>query len=144
MSEPYVPAMTTAPEPARPVGFLRPFTVIFVALHALFCCVLAGLLIYFVPRAERIFRDFNIRPPDATIAVLATGRWFVLYWYVVPPFFLAWLVLAGLLLAFLDRRHRALAWLWALLLLLLPLAAGGFVLFTILGPLMTLLEALHG
>jgi hypothetical protein len=131
------------PPPPRTSSSGLPFAVIFTALHALLCCGLVVLLLPVVARAERVFRDFQMRLPDATVVVIAVGRWFALYWYVVPPFFLAWLVLVGYVLAVLHRRRRGLGWVLALLLLVLPLLAGAFVLFTVLTPMMKLMEGLN-
>ena len=154
MSDPLIQATPPAPEPARlraavlsappPRTFLSvlPFTIAFSAIHAVLCLAVAALLIFYIPRVERVLREFNIKLPASTEWVLGVGRWLANYWYILPPSFLLWLVLAGGLLGVLRQYNRGLGWLWALLLLLLPLLAGIFAFFAIWNPYVRLLEGL--
>jgi hypothetical protein len=119
-----------------------PFTITWMAIHALLCCGVVAFLIGYIPRAERVFRDFNMKLPAATELTVVVARWLANYWYVLPPFGFLWLILAGALLGALRQRHRSLGWLWALLLLLLPLLVGVFAFFAVVSPYVKLLDGL--
>jgi len=51
-------------------------------------------MIYIIPKFEKIFKDFNMKLPWLTEALMATSAWFVKYWYALPLFPLCfWLLL---------------------------------------------------
>src|SRR5260370_22868776 len=50
---------------------------------------------------ERIFGFLTLTPPAVTIGLMATSRWFVKYWYLLPIF-----PLTGFLLLKLVRMHK--------------------------------------
>lgn len=46
--------------------------------------ILTFIMIFIIPKFEKIFADFKIKLPWITEALIATSRWFVKYWYVLP------------------------------------------------------------
>jgi type IV pilus assembly protein PilC len=68
-------------------AMVYPIVVITVAV-----AILSFIMIFIIPKFEKIFEDFKMKLPWITTALIATSRWFVRYWYVIPlvPFAL-WL-----------------------------------------------------
>lgn len=56
--------------------------------------ILSFIMISIIPKFEKIFADFKMKLPWLTEVLIATSRWFVKYWYVIPlvPLFV-WLTL---------------------------------------------------
>jgi type IV pilus assembly protein PilC len=70
-------------------ALVYPIVVISVAV-----AILSFIMIFIIPKFEKIFADFKIRLPWLTLMLIATSRWFVKYWYVLPLFPVAiWLTL---------------------------------------------------
>jgi len=70
-------------------AMVYPVVVILVAV-----LILTFIMIYIIPKFEKIFKDFKMKLPDLTMALMATSRWFSNYWYVLPLFPLCfWLML---------------------------------------------------
>jgi type IV pilus assembly protein PilC len=46
--------------------------------------ILTGIMIFIIPKFEKIFLDFKLKLPWITLALIDTSRWFVKYWYVIP------------------------------------------------------------
>jgi type IV pilus assembly protein PilC len=70
-------------------AMVYPVVVIVVAV-----LILTFIMIWIIPKFEKIFKDFNMRLPDLTLALMAVSRWFSQYWYVLPLFPLCfWLLL---------------------------------------------------
>src|SRR5262245_13460047 len=56
--------------------------------------ILTFIMIYIIPKFEKIFKDFKMKLPELTQALMATSRWFATYWYILPLFPLCfWLLL---------------------------------------------------
>lgn len=56
--------------------------------------ILSFIMIFIIPKFESIFADFKMKLPYITEVLIATSRWFVKYWYVIPLFPVAiWLTL---------------------------------------------------
>jgi type IV pilus assembly protein PilC len=56
--------------------------------------ILCFIMVWIVPKFEKIFADFKITLPTMTLALMATSKWFYRYWYVIPLFPLAlWLLI---------------------------------------------------
>src|SRR5438105_13795483 len=56
--------------------------------------ILTFIMLFIIPKFEKIFKDFNMTLPDLTLALMATSRWFGQYWYTLPLFPLGlWLLL---------------------------------------------------
>ncbi len=56
--------------------------------------ILTFIMIWIIPKFEKIFKDFGIPLPDLTLFLMAVSRWFVQYWYILPLFPLCfWLLL---------------------------------------------------
>jgi type IV pilus assembly protein PilC len=56
--------------------------------------ILTFIMLFIIPKFEKIFKDFNMTLPDLTLALMATSRWFGQYWYTLPLFPLCfWLLL---------------------------------------------------
>ena len=60
-------------------AMVYPVVVIFVAV-----CILSFIMIFIVPKFEKIFKDFKLTLPGITTFLMNTSRWFVVYWYVLP------------------------------------------------------------
>src|SRR6266849_1550207 len=70
-------------------AMVYPVVVILVAV-----LILTFIMIVIIPKFEKIFKDFKMKLPDLTQALMATSRWFATYWYVLPLFPLCfWLML---------------------------------------------------
>jgi type IV pilus assembly protein PilC len=56
--------------------------------------ILTGIMVFIIPKFEKIFADFKLKLPWMTTTLMDTSRWFVKYWYVIPlvPVFI-WLSL---------------------------------------------------
>jgi type IV pilus assembly protein PilC len=60
-------------------AMVYPIVVVLVAVG-----ILSFIMIYIIPKFEKIFLDFKFKLPYLTLALIATSRWFVRYWYVLP------------------------------------------------------------
>ncbi|HYT93342.1 MAG TPA: type II secretion system F family protein [Gemmataceae bacterium] len=60
-------------------AMIYPAVVIFVAF-----AILTFIMIFIIPKFEKIFKDFGLRLPWITQTLIDTSRWFVKYWYVLP------------------------------------------------------------
>jgi type IV pilus assembly protein PilC len=70
-------------------AMIYPVVVILVAVS-----ILTFIMLYIIPKFEKIFKDFNMKLPWLTEALMATSRWFGQYWYVLPLFPLCfWLLI---------------------------------------------------
>src|SRR5437660_4874770 len=70
-------------------AMVYPIVVILVAV-----LILTGIMIFIIPKFEKIFADFKMRLPWLTEALIDTSRWFVKYWYILPLFPLSfWLLI---------------------------------------------------
>lgn len=70
-------------------AMVYPVVVIVVAV-----LILTFIMLYIIPKFEKIFKDFNMTLPDMTKALMATSNWFAEYWYILPLFPLSfWLLI---------------------------------------------------
>src|SRR5437879_4024705 len=69
-------------------AMVYPVVVILVAV-----AILTFIMIFVIPKFEKIFKDFNMQLPEMTKMLLATSRWFGEYWYILPLFPLTWWLL---------------------------------------------------
>src|SRR5437868_2190346 len=46
--------------------------------------ILSFIMIFIIAKFEKIFADFKMKLPWITEMLIATSRWFVKYWYVIP------------------------------------------------------------
>src|SRR6266702_4810126 len=60
-------------------AMVYPVVVILVAVG-----ILTFIMIFIIPKFEKIFKDFNMQLPEMTKMLLATSRWFGEYWYILP------------------------------------------------------------
>src|SRR5438034_4513418 len=60
-------------------AMVYPIVVILVAV-----AILTFIMIFIIPKFEKIFLDFKLKLPWITEALINTSRWFVKYWYVLP------------------------------------------------------------
>src|SRR5271165_4397378 len=60
-------------------AMIYPLVVISVAVS-----ILSFIMIFIIPKFEKIFADFKMRLPWITEALINTSRWFVQYWYIIP------------------------------------------------------------
>src|SRR2546425_669400 len=69
-------------------AMVYPVVVILVAVG-----ILTFIMIFIIPKFEKIFLDFKLKLPWITEALINTSRWFVKYWYILPLFPLSvWLM----------------------------------------------------
>jgi len=73
-------------------AMVYPVVVIMVAM-----AILTFIMLYIIPKFEKIFKDFGMTLPDMTKALMATSRWFVEYWYILPLFPLSFYLLVKLI-----------------------------------------------
>src|SRR6202011_1130835 len=57
-------------------AMVYPCVVILVAVS-----ILTFIMVYIIPKFEKIFKDFNMKLPVLTEMLMATSRWFSNYWY---------------------------------------------------------------
>jgi type IV pilus assembly protein PilC len=70
-------------------AMVYPVVVILVAV-----AILTFIMLFIIPKFEKIFKDFNMKLPAITEMLMATSRWFAQYWYVLPLFPLSfWLLI---------------------------------------------------
>jgi type IV pilus assembly protein PilC len=70
-------------------AMIYPVVVILVAVS-----ILTFIMVYIIPKFEKIFKDFNMKLPWLTVQLMETSRWFAKYWYILPLFPLSfWLLL---------------------------------------------------
>src|SRR3954465_8912603 len=70
-------------------AMVYPVVVIMVAVS-----ILTFIMLYIIPKFEKIFKDFQMTLPDMTKMLMATSRWFTEYYYILPLFPLSfWLLL---------------------------------------------------
>jgi ABC-type polysaccharide/polyol phosphate export permease len=81
----------------------------------------------YVPRSEKMFDDFKMKLPHATVVTIHHA------WWIVPA-----LIVATLAVCLIARSR----WCWLVLLLALPLALNVFVFLSMFLPQQMLLEAL--
>jgi type IV pilus assembly protein PilC len=48
--------------------------------------ILSFIMIFIIPKFEKIFEDFKMKLPWLTDMLINTSKWFVRYWYVLPLF----------------------------------------------------------
>ena len=73
-------------------AMVYPVVVILVAV-----LILTFIMLVIIPKFEKIFKDFNMKLPWITEALMSTSRWFGNYWYVLPLFPLSWWLLIKLI-----------------------------------------------
>src|SRR5262249_29308779 len=71
-----------------PCALVYPVVVTLVAV-----IILCFIMIWIVPKFEKIFKDFNMQLPAITLFIMAVSRWFSTYWYLLPLFPLGWYLL---------------------------------------------------
>jgi type II secretory pathway component PulF len=121
-------------------------TVVVILLAILLWIIVAVEFVFVVPLYERIFRDFQVVLPFAAEVVIATSRWFVKYFYILPvPFVILGIAVAASTWAIRHSlQKRGLGLLWCALMLLLPALVGFLIWFSCYLPYAELLEALAG
>lgn len=60
-------------------AMIYPLVVIGVAV-----AILSFIMIFIIPKFEKIFSEFKMKLPYITEVLIAASRWFVKYWYVIP------------------------------------------------------------
>jgi type IV pilus assembly protein PilC len=73
-------------------AMVYPVVVIMVAI-----AILSFIMIYIIPKFEKIFKDFGMKLPDITQFLMDTSKWFATYWYVLPLFPMAYWLLIKLI-----------------------------------------------
>jgi type IV pilus assembly protein PilC len=70
-------------------AMVYPVVVILVAIS-----ILTFIMLFIIPKFEKIFKEFNLPLPELTLILMAVSNWFGKYWYVLPLFPLCyWLLL---------------------------------------------------
>src|ERR1700722_19122468 len=73
-------------------AMVYPVVVILVAV-----IIVTGIMVFIIPKFEKIFKDFNLKLPWPTQMLMQTSRWFANYWYVLPLFPLCWWLMLKLI-----------------------------------------------
>src|SRR5436309_1068727 len=73
-------------------AMVYPTVVILVAV-----LILTFIMIYIIPKFEKIFKDFKMKLPALTEWLMATSNWFAEFWYVLPLFPLGFYLLLKLI-----------------------------------------------
>jgi len=60
-------------------AMVYPIAVITVAI-----LILTFIMIYIIPKFEKIFKDFDMKLPWLTQELMAVSHWFVQFWYLIP------------------------------------------------------------
>ena len=95
-------------------AMIYPFVIVGVAV-----AILSFIMIFIIPKFEKIFADFKIKLPWITEMLIGLSRWFMRYWYTLPLFPLAfWLMLK------LIRLNKAGAYVLDKVKLQIPVAGG--------------------
>ena len=66
-------------------AMIYPIAVISVAVG-----ILTFIMVYIIPKFEKIFADFQMKLPWLTEELMEVSHWFADYWYVLPLFPLGW------------------------------------------------------
>jgi len=70
-------------------AMVYPVVVILVAVG-----ILTFIMLWIIPKFEKIFKDFNMKLPALTQFLIDTSQWMANYWYVIPLFPLSfWLLI---------------------------------------------------
>ena len=89
-------------------AMVYPIAVITVAVG-----ILSFIMVYIIPKFEKIFKDFDMKLPELTQWLMNTSHWFATYWYVLPLFPLCWWLLIKLIrLNRLGNYCMDRLWLW--------------------------------
>src|SRR5437879_9141707 len=59
-------------------AMVYPIAVISVAIG-----ILTFIMVYIIPKFEKIFKDFDMQLPWLTMKLMAVSHWFASYWYVI-------------------------------------------------------------
>jgi type IV pilus assembly protein PilC len=73
-------------------AMVYPVVVIMVAIG-----ILTFIMMYIIPKFEKIFKDFGMTLPWLTLKLMETSHWFANYWYTLPLFPLGWWLLMKLI-----------------------------------------------
>ncbi len=73
-------------------AMVYPVVVVLVAV-----AILTFIMLFIIPKFEKIFKDFNMKLPWLTQTLIDISRWFGNYWYVLPLFPLSWWLLIKLI-----------------------------------------------
>src|SRR5438876_3261616 len=73
-------------------AMVYPTVVIMVAVG-----ILTFIMVFIIPKFEKIFKDFNMTLPSLTLTLMAISRWFSNYWYLLPLPPIMWFLLLKLL-----------------------------------------------
>jgi type IV pilus assembly protein PilC len=66
-------------------AMVYPVVVISVAIG-----ILTFIMVYIIPKFEKIFKDFDMTLPDLTLWLMGVSHWFVNNWYFLPLFPIGW------------------------------------------------------
>jgi len=81
--------------------------------------ILTFIMIFIIPKFQKIFADFNLPLPAATVALMAISNWTVNYWYLIPIFPMAWWLFIKLI-----KLHRTGAYIVDWVKLRIPIMGG--------------------
>ena len=111
-------------------------TVVLLALHAVFGLAILWLLLVLVPKYEKLFKDFNPRLPDMTLAVMGIAR----FWYTLLPA----LAVDFAVVAWLIAGRTRLLTTWGTLVRLIEMLLIGLIMLAMFVPLNDLITNLSG
>jgi type IV pilus assembly protein PilC len=73
-------------------AMVYPAVVIMVAV-----LIVTGIMVFIIPKFEKVFKDFGLKLPDLTIFLMDTSKWFANYWWTLPLFPLGFYLLMKLI-----------------------------------------------
>lgn len=59
--------------------------------------IVTGIMVFIIPKFEKVFKDFGLKLPDLTIFLMDTSKWFANYWWTLPLFPLGFYLLMKLI-----------------------------------------------
>ncbi len=81
--------------------------------------ILSFIMIFIIPKFEKIFKEFEMTLPDATQLLMNVSGWFVQYWYMIPLFPICFILFIKLI-----RLHRKGAYMVDWIKLQIPIMGG--------------------
>ena len=118
--------------------------VIFGGIQGVAWIAVCIVLLTFVPKYERIFRDFKLELPPLTISVLMMSHFMFDYWFIAIP--LAMLLGAsnfGIVYALESSQSVVGSRIWRILASIAVLVAAAFVILSVVLPLRHLIDSLN-
>jgi len=114
-----------------------------VLLHGICVIALIAGMLFMVPTYKSIFKDFKMKLPWITEAVVSISDLIIRYWYILPLLIVPLLALDGGIVFFLGQAgRRKLRTVWLVMPIVLAVLFGALALVSLELPFRALVEAL--